>query len=237
MKHIALSLLMFSISVAAQTQTTQQAPSIQAGNCSIAGAGYVSNVKIVCEGIPQKDADKLLNILHELLRNNTATDAKLDSIQARLDELRIESAQQDMGNLGVRAIDLARDITQMLNTYNSMDESRNPDFIKHHSTDEVTKAHDYYEKSLGVEFMMRFWPRLRQLQQEFALHNYRSITLDQLANEIDLKNKLPNRDDFPVIRPELDIIRVCLKRLASEVPSPPASLQLIPEAPDFLCSN
>lgn len=173
----------------AQTQTAKQAASVQAGDCSIVGVGYVSNVKIVCEGIPQKDADKLLSVLRELLRDSNATESKLDSIQTKLDEMRSENAHRDIGNLGERAVNLALEMDSFVKREDAADSSYNPVFRQHHTDDEIRKWHRNSEVSTESEFKFHYWDELKQIRQEFAEHNYKSRTLDGIIDRVDSQDK------------------------------------------------
>jgi hypothetical protein len=219
-----LPVLLFALVSAfpqAQAAKPVSTPSVQAGNCSIAGVGYVSNVKIVCEDVPQKDVQRLLKTFNEILSDDKAINPKLDKIQSTLDEMRALNSHSDLGNLGQRAVSLALEIAQVLNDVDS--ELNNPFLRQNYSSEEIIKYHEQRKRITQNSFKHFYWKDIEELRQEFASHNYKSRRLDETVENID---SVPASMQLGPIWPEMETISACLVRLASQLPSPPPADQL-----------
>jgi hypothetical protein len=219
-------LLMAHLVSAAQTQATKQTPSVQAGNCSIAGVGYVSNVKIVCTGVPQKDVDRLLHTFNAILSDEKTVIPKLDRIQASLDAMATANAKSNLGNLKRRASALAIDI----DSFWRMRDQQDPATIQGaHPPITPALAQEHHEWAYWTAdmFMFQYWPSVIAMRDEFTSHNFSDPKLDSIIESVNSVKELHERLKASGVNDkvadigtfEIEDIASSLFELANELPN------------------
>jgi hypothetical protein len=142
----------------------------QAGNCSIAAVGTVSNVRIICNGVPRQDAERFRQLLNGLLVDQKTMTIKLDALQAQLQILNTTVANTPLNTLGSRAVEYSNQIEKFLQNRGTQEPQQD---TKVDQNIDTGKLH-----ALQEDFRRQYWRGLKDLRDEFAAHYLHDSSLD-----------------------------------------------------------
>jgi hypothetical protein len=194
----------------------------------------MSNVRIVCRGVPQQYSAELTRLFNELLSDTNGIGSKLDAVQIELQRIDMTIRNGSIGNLKERTAAFSEELKNYRKYRDAVDDSRDPKMTKGKTDDEIMKWRREWEFFSGETFMFRYWDRVLKLREELASHGFRDQELDETVDRIvNINRQIPRErlekpnpnDPYPsaILNPNLlDVwtMEMRFSYLASEIPNP-----------------